>query len=80
MLDVAGNVAYDSYTIVKDPANAPLAIFGLILAPLGLTDVVSLTKAAKLARAMDAKDAVELGTNIGKRLAILQKVTKMCKK
>lgn len=80
LLGVAGNVAYDSYTIFKDPENAPLAIFGLILAPLGLTDVLALAKAARLARGMDAKDAVKLGTSVGKRLATLNKVAKMCKK
>ena len=80
LLGTLGNVAYDSYTIVKDPANAPLAIFGLILAPLGMADVVALAKAANIARTMNAGDVVKLGTNVGKRLSTLQKVTKLCKK
>lgn len=80
LIGVGGNVAFDSYTTIKDPENAPLAIFGLILAPLGLTDAIALAKAARLARGMNAKDAIKLGTNVGKRLAVLQKVTKMCKR
>lgn len=80
LLGTLGNVAYDSYTIVKDPANAPLAIFGLILAPLGLSDVVAIGKAAGIARGMDSADLLKLGTNVGKRLASLQKVTKICNK
>ncbi|CAG8954007.1 hypothetical protein HYFRA_00009106 [Hymenoscyphus fraxineus] len=80
LLGVAGNAAFDSYTIVKDPKNAPLAIFGLILAPLGLTDAIALAKAARIARNMDSKDAIKLGTSIGKRLAVLQRVTKICKR
>ncbi|EPE31140.1 (Trans)glycosidase [Glarea lozoyensis ATCC 20868] len=80
LLGTLGNVAYDSYTIVNDPANAPLAIFGLILAPLGLADVVALAKAARIARDMQAPDVLKLGTNVGKRLGTLRKVTEICKK
>ncbi|KAH8645559.1 hypothetical protein BGZ60DRAFT_334555, partial [Tricladium varicosporioides] len=78
LMGTLGNVAFDSYTIVKDPANAPLAIFGLILAPLGLSDVVAIGKAARIARAINPADLLKLGANVGKRLAILRKVTKIC--
>lgn len=40
-LGTAGNVAMDIYTVVKDPANAPLAILGLIMAPLAIADVAA---------------------------------------
>jgi chitinase len=50
LLYTLGNIAYDPCTIVNDPANAPLAIFGLILAPLGLADVFAIAKAVRLAR------------------------------
>jgi chitinase len=79
LLGTVGNIAYDSYTIVNDPDNAPLAIFGLILAPLGLTDVVALAKAAKIAREMKAPDLLKLGVNVGKRLTVLQNVKKAAK-
>jgi len=32
VLGAAGNAAFDVYTIVDDPANAPLAIVDLIMA------------------------------------------------
>ena len=79
-LDALGNVAYDSYTIVKDPANAPLIIFGLILALLGMADVVALAKAAKIARTMNAGDVMKIGTNVWERPSTLRKVTSLCKK
>ncbi|EFX01764.1 hypothetical protein CMQ_8230 [Grosmannia clavigera kw1407] len=56
VLDAAGNATMDVYTVVDDPANAPLAIVDLIMAPLALADVAIVARAAELRRGMSAKD------------------------
>lgn len=80
LIGEAANVADDVATIVKDDKNAPLAIFGVILAPLALTDLVALSKAAGYKRAMSTSDVAKLGTNVGAKMAVINKVTSPCRK
>jgi DNA/RNA-binding domain of Phe-tRNA-synthetase-like protein len=68
----------DIYTIVDDPANAPLAIFSLVLAPFGLMDIAAVAKAADLKRAMKGEDVVKLGKNLEPAMNIINKCTGMC--
>jgi hypothetical protein len=78
LLGAAGNAAMDIATIVTDKDNAPLAIFSLILAPLALTDVVAIAKAARARRTMTAIDIAKLGTTISKRMGTIDKITGVC--
>ncbi|KAH8432872.1 uncharacterized protein LDX57_010504 [Aspergillus melleus] len=61
LLGATGNAALDIYTLVDDKDNAPLAICGLILAPLALFDAVAVSKAANVRRGMSASDIKKLG-------------------
>ncbi|EPS35643.1 hypothetical protein H072_10908 [Dactylellina haptotyla CBS 200.50] len=74
ILGALGNVALDIYTVVDDPHNAPLAIFSLVLAPLALTDLAAISKAATIKRSMKAEEVAKLGGNVAKRMHIVQKI------
>jgi hypothetical protein len=78
LLGAAGNAATDIYTIVDDPNNAPLAIFDLILSPLALADVATISKAANLRRAMSADDVAKLGDKISSRMKTVEKAKGSC--
>jgi hypothetical protein len=78
ILGVAGNTALDVYTIVDDPQNAPLAIFSLILEPLSLANLVTITKAANIRRGMSDDDIAKLGTKVTARMQTIKKVTGTC--
>ena len=78
VIGAAGNAAMDVYTIVDDPKNAPLAIFSLILAPLGLSDLVTITRAANLRRGMKDSDIVALGGKVSDRMNTIKKITGTC--
>lgn len=80
LLGAAGNVAFDVYTIVDDPSNAPLAIVDLIFAPLALSDVAIIAKAASIKRGMTAEQMAKLGDRVGERMGKLKKVTGTCVK
>ncbi|ORY57858.1 killer toxin alpha/beta [Pseudomassariella vexata] len=78
LLGVAGEVAMGVYDIVDDKDNAPMAIFGIILAPLALLDVVKVGKAADWRRAMKTDDLAKLGKVVEGRMGTIKKVTGMC--
>ena len=78
ILGAAGNAAFDVYTIVDDPQNAPLAIMGLIFAPAALADVATITKAANIRRGMEEADIDKLGTKLSSRMKSIKKVTGPC--
>jgi hypothetical protein len=80
MAGAAGNAAFDIYTILKDPANRPLAIFDLVFAPFALIDVAAMAKAAGLRREMTADDIGKLGATIGKRMGTIEKFTGVCRR
>jgi chitinase len=80
VLGAAGNAAFDVYTIVDDPKNAPLAIVDLIMAPLALADVAVIAKAAEIRRGMSAEDLAKLGDRVGERMGKVEKVTGVCRK
>jgi hypothetical protein len=80
VLATVGDAAMDIYSIVDDPKNAPLAIFGLVLGPLGLADIATVARAANLKRAMKGEDILKLGKNLGPSMNIVNKVTGMCRK
>lgn len=79
-LGVAGNAAMDTYTALDDPQNAPLAILGLILAPLALSDVARIGQAANIRRGMSDGDVAKLGGKMAGRMATINKITGLCRK
>lgn len=76
---LAGNTALGIYDVVKDPGNAPLAIFGLILEPLSLMDIEKVGKAARFARQMSADDIRKLGSRPASRLSSIDNIKGMCR-
>jgi hypothetical protein len=74
-----GNAALDIYTIVDDPANEPLAIFSLVLAPLALTDLVALSKAAAVKRGMSGDALSAFGDVVNGKLDAIAKIKSVCK-
>ncbi|KAF3480459.1 killer toxin alpha/beta [Arthroderma uncinatum] len=80
ILGTAGEVALDIYSIVDDPENAPLAIFGLILTPLGLSDLAAVGKAAAIRRGLKDADVAKLGTKVAGKLGSIKKVMQTCRK
>ncbi|CAK7209595.1 hypothetical protein SCUCBS95973_000493 [Sporothrix curviconia] len=78
-IGVIGNAALDIYTVVSDPQNAPLAIVSLILAPLGLADVATVARAARIQRTMKPEDLAKLGERVGARMNKIKTVTGKCK-
>jgi chitinase len=58
VLGAAGNTAFNIYTIVDDPKNAPLAIVSPIMAPLALADVAVVAKAAQIRRGMGTSEDI----------------------
>ena len=80
ILGVAGNTALDIYTIIDDPQNAPLAIFSLIMEPLALADLATITKASNIRRAMSDDDIAKLGGKVAARMQTIKKVTGLCHK
>ncbi|KAK6542011.1 hypothetical protein TWF694_007782 [Orbilia ellipsospora] len=80
LLGTVGSVAFDVYTIVDDPENAPLAIFSLILTPLALTDLSVISKAANIRRGMDTAEVAKLGRSVANRMDIVQRIAGMCRK
>lgn len=79
VLGAAGNAALDIYTIVDDPKNAPLAIVGLVMAPLALADVAAVAKAAQIRRGMSTQDIAKLGNRVAQRLDKVKAITGACK-
>ncbi|EFQ99450.1 killer toxin alpha/beta [Nannizzia gypsea CBS 118893] len=80
ILGTAGEVALDIYSIVDDPDNAPLAIFGLILTPLGLNDLAAISKAAAIRRGLTDADVAKLGKMVSRNLGTIKKVMQTCRK
>jgi len=80
LLGVAGNAAFDTWTILKDPENAPLAIMGLIFAPAALADIATVARAANIRRGMADADIAKLSARLGDRLTSIKKVTGVCMK
>ncbi|KAJ5181910.1 hypothetical protein N7449_012057 [Penicillium cf. viridicatum] len=79
LLGEVGNVALNIYTIVDDPDNAPLAMFGLILSPLALTDAVAISRAASARRSMSADDVSKLGEGLNERLSKINNIKDVCR-
>ncbi|KAL7932039.1 glycoside hydrolase family 18 protein [Trichoderma chlorosporum] len=78
LIGAAGNAGMDIYTVVDDPHNAPLAIFDLILSPLALADVASISKAANIRRGMKEEDVAKLGGDIKSRMDTIEKIKGKC--
>lgn len=78
LLGESGNTALDIYDVVSGDDNAPLAIFGRITAPLALSDLVAVGKAADLKRAMKADDVASLGKNIELRITTAHNINGAC--
>lgn len=80
ILGEVGNAAMDVYTMVDDPKNSLLAIFGLVLAPLALGNIANISKAAGLRRAMSDDDIAKLGSKLATRMGTIKKVTGTCRR
>ncbi|KAF3908275.1 hypothetical protein AA313_de0205493 [Arthrobotrys entomopaga] len=80
LLGAAGNIALDAYTVATDPQNRPLAIFGLVLAPLSIFDAARMAKAAKLQRAMTAGEIAKSGVKVSKRMKIVHTIGGVCRR
>lgn len=59
----------------NDPKNAPLAIAGLIVIPLALADIATVTKAAQIRRKMSDANVAKLGDCVPRRMTKLKAVT-----
>ncbi|KAK3360576.1 killer toxin alpha/beta [Lasiosphaeria hispida] len=79
ILGTAGQVALDIYSVVDSKGNDPLDIFGLVLAPLAIFDVVRIGKAAARARGMTDNDIGKLGKNIQGKMDLVRKTNSACK-
>ncbi|KAL5041795.1 hypothetical protein BDW71DRAFT_211826 [Aspergillus fruticulosus] len=79
LLGAVGNPAFDVYTIVDDPENAPLAIFSLVLAPLALSDAVAISKAAQVRRGMSAEQLATLGGSVSKKMDTVKRLKGTCR-
>ncbi|KAJ5364022.1 Peptidoglycan-binding Lysin subgroup [Penicillium cataractarum] len=79
LVGATGNAALDIYTIVNDPANAPLAIFSLVLAPLAITDIVALSKAAGVRRGMSSDTLRAFGDVVNAKLDTITRIKNVCK-
>ena len=79
MASLSRNTAFDIYSIVDNPQNAPLAIMVLIFAPAALADVATITKAANIRRGVKDADIAKLGTKLSSRMNSV-KVTDPCVK
>ena len=78
VMGTLGEAAFDVYTIVDDPKNAPLTIVGLVMAPMALLDITTVAKAAQIQRGMNVEDVAKLGERVGQRLNKVQAVTGTC--
>ncbi|KAH8892724.1 glycoside hydrolase, partial [Thozetella sp. PMI_491] len=74
LIGTLGDVAMDIYSLVDDPSNAPLAIFGLITGPLAIMDIAQIAKAARVKRGMATDDVKKLGDNVSAKVAKLDKI------
>nr|XP_036590015.1 glycoside hydrolase family 18 protein [Colletotrichum truncatum]KAF6802020.1 glycoside hydrolase family 18 protein [Colletotrichum truncatum] len=74
MLGEAGGIAYDVASIVDDPDNAPMAVFGLILGVGALRDSAKVIKASSAARGMSANDLGKLGGKVETRMTTISSV------
>lgn len=80
ILGAAGDIAMGVYTVVDDPDNAPLGILSIVMAPLALTDMSRVAKAANIRRGMSDDDLLKLGRKVGARMATVKKVVGTCRK
>ncbi|KAL8413204.1 hypothetical protein RB594_004724 [Gaeumannomyces avenae] len=75
MIGAAGTLALDIYSVVDSEGNDPLAIFGLVLAPLAIFDAVAVARAASRARNMNQLEIKKLGKGVVGKVGTIKKVT-----
>ncbi|KAK0724372.1 hypothetical protein B0H67DRAFT_606956 [Lasiosphaeris hirsuta] len=78
ILGTAGQVALDIYSVVDSKGNDPLDIFGLVLAPLAVFDVVRIGKAAARARGTTDQDIGKLAKNVKAKMDLVRKANSAC--
>jgi len=69
-----GDVALEIQSIVEDKDNLPLAIFGIVLAPLAVMDAAKIGKAADSRRQMSAEQVSKLGERVSKPLESISRI------
>lgn len=74
LIGEAGQAALHIYSIVDNPDNAPLAIFGLVLGAGALRDITKVAPAAKAARGMKADDLAKLGGRVESRMNAVKSI------
>ncbi|KAK6344349.1 hypothetical protein TWF696_007988 [Orbilia brochopaga] len=80
ILGAAGGVALDIYSVVDSKGNDPLAIFGLVLAPLAIRDIAVVSKAARIRRGMGAEQMAKMGPKVAKRMNIVSRISNVCRR
>lgn len=80
MAGVAGNIALGIHDIVDDPANAPLAIFGIILEPFALFDIAKVSRAASARRSMTPDEVKALGSKPSLKTGLIHDIQGVCMK
>jgi len=73
-----GNTALEIFSIVDDRDDLPLAILGIVLAPLALLDIGAIAKAAGYRRGMAVADIKKLGAGPNLRMDSVTRIKGMC--
>ncbi|KAM7196728.1 putative glycoside hydrolase family 18 protein [Naviculisporaceae sp. PSN 640] len=73
-IGVAGDIAMGIYSAVEDPDNLPLAIIGIVLAPLGLLDGVQMSKAAGMRKTMGREGVQKLGKGVSDPMDTISRI------
>ncbi|KAM7217980.1 putative glycoside hydrolase family 18 protein [Rhypophila decipiens] len=73
-IGVAGDIAMGIYSAVEDPDNLPLAIIGIVLAPLGLLDAGQMAKAANFRKTMGRPGVQKLGKGVSEPLDTISRI------
>lgn len=79
VVGAVGNAAIDVYGMVSTKGNPLVFILDLVLTPLALSDVATISKAAQARRAMKEDDIAKLGKSVSRRTEIINKVKGKCK-
>jgi hypothetical protein len=74
----AGNSAVDIYAVVDDPKNASCH-FDLVLAPLAITQIGTITKLANIRRRIKEAHIARLGDHVKRSTDTIDKVNGLCR-
>lgn len=75
MIGASAEVALSIYSVVDTEGNDPMAIFGMVLAPLAIFDAVQVARAASRARGMSQLEIKKMGKGVGGKMTAIKKVS-----